>query len=173
MLHRIITDFDVIGGSKDLLERVDRYGARGVLLDENKKIALMYMKKVDLFKLPGGGIEEDENSEVAFLREIQEETGFECEIIEELGIVEEHKNINKFLQLSYCFLASKLPSDQNQSLSKNEQELGFELQWFELDHALRLLRQSFKKCEDYSMKFMMLRDATILEYTIKSSTRVN
>lgn len=164
MLSIKITDYNVNGGSNECLKSVTRYGARGILLDQNKKIALMYMEKLGLYKLPGGGLEKGENTHTVFIREIKEETGFDAEIMEELGTVEEHKLQNNFLQLSYCFIAQKLPSTQLQNLSDSEKELGLGLMWFEIDEAIKLLKESFIKCDDYTMKFMMLRDTAIVEY---------
>ena len=42
-----------------------RPSARGIILDENGKIALVYSKKEKYFKFPGGGIIEDEDKKEA------------------------------------------------------------------------------------------------------------
>lgn len=49
-----ITDYDILGERSELLHSVSRYGARGVLVDENFNIAMMHMTKRRLYKLPGG-----------------------------------------------------------------------------------------------------------------------
>jgi 8-oxo-dGTP diphosphatase len=38
-----ITDADCVGGKVEYLDEVTRYGARGILIDNNKNIAMMFM----------------------------------------------------------------------------------------------------------------------------------
>lgn len=73
MLGRI-TDNNFIDGAPEFMETISRYASRGVLVDDMLHIAMMYMSKIKLYKLPGGGIDEDEEIRDAFLREIKEET---------------------------------------------------------------------------------------------------
>jgi len=162
-----ITDADILGGKAEYLYEVSRYGARGILLGDNNNIAMMFMSNNGYYKLPGGGIEPSETAEMAFLREIKEETGWCSVIIHDLGYIEEHKLQNQFMQLSYCFIAKKTNESQTVSLTCNEKALGFSLNWMTYENALRVMAQSFESCRDYSMRFMLLRDKTILEYALK------
>ena len=52
----------------------NRPSVRGINI-VNNKIAVVYSKKYDLYKIPGGGINKDENDLEALKREIEEETG--------------------------------------------------------------------------------------------------
>lgn len=79
------------------------YAARGIVLDEEGRIGMIYMKKSGFYGLPGGEIDEGESIEQTFLREIKEEIGCDCEIIRELGYVEQ-KNINNNVWTSYYFI---------------------------------------------------------------------
>lgn len=99
-LIKRITDSDVIGGTPELIDVTSRYGARGILVDDKLNVAMMYMSKRNLYKLPGGGIEKNETREDFLL----------------------------------C-----------------------------LNQALNMMRDSLNHCPDYSTKFMLLRDKTILE----------
>jgi 8-oxo-dGTP diphosphatase len=153
----------MLGGIPVLMDSISRYGSRGVLLNNELNIAMMFMSQLNLYKLPGGGVEEGENKEEAFLREIREETGCEAEITHELGYIEEHKNRNDYMQYSYCFIASVLKNNDDATLSENEINLGMEVKWMTLDKALELMNNSIHSCDDYSTKFMLLRDKTILE----------
>lgn len=163
MLIAKLTDADLFGGEPRYLNEVTRKGARGILIDDKKRIAMMYMSSVDCYKLPGGGIELNETIEEAFLREIKEETGYDATIIGYLGEIEEHKAKAQFLQVSYCFLATKKESVQSQSLTDWEQELGFQLTWMTYQQAFESLQKSYLQCEDYFMKFMIYRDFRILD----------
>ena len=66
-------------------------GARVVVLDDNKRILMVRQRHEsrDIWMVPGGGIEEGENSEQAAVREVKEETGLDVNIIKLLWHVEE------------------------------------------------------------------------------------
>jgi 8-oxo-dGTP diphosphatase len=169
-LIRKITDNDILGSAPELLDTISRYGSRGVLVDSQLNVAMMYMSKTKLYKLPGGGVDKGENSKDAFLREIQEETGYEAEIFHELGYIEEHKNRNKFFQFSYCYIAKAHASFRDTKLTDNEIQLGMVVEWMSLDQALAMMNDSVLTCTDYSSKFMLLRDKTILEMAARLLT---
>lgn len=170
-LIKIITDSDIVGGEPELLDSVSRYSARGIVVDEQGNVAMMYMSKLKLYKLPGGGIEDGEQAQDAFLREIMEETGYEAEIFHELGYIEEHKKRNDFMQYSYCYAAKANHSPRSAMLSENEQQLGMTVTWMTLDKALEVMNDSLHS-NDYSTGFMILRDTTILE-TYQSTMNSN
>jgi 8-oxo-dGTP diphosphatase len=165
-LIKRLTDSDVLGGSPILINSISRFGSRGVLIDNDLNVAMLYMSQLNLYKLPGGGIEEGEAREEAFLREIREETGFEAEILHELGYIEEHKNKNNFLQYSYCFVAKALKFNDDIMLSESEMKLGMEAKWMTLEKALELMNISVHSCDDYSTKFMIFRDKIIHEEAV-------
>jgi ADP-ribose pyrophosphatase YjhB (NUDIX family) len=165
-LIKRITDSDILGGTPELLDVISRYGSRGVLVDGMLNVAMMYMSKINLHKLPGGGINGGENIRDAFLREVKEETGYNAEIIHEMGYIEEHKKRNNFLQCSYCFIAKAYNSSSNTMLTESELELGMEVRWMTLDKALEVMNYSLLICDDYSTNFMILRDKTLLEESV-------
>src|SRR5574344_1104075 len=100
-----ITDAFFTGCEPVYLTTISRQAARGVLIDDQMRVAMMYMRSNGYYKLPGGGIEDKESPEEAFIREVKEETGYHCDIIEHIGIIDEHTNTNNFLQSSNCYLA--------------------------------------------------------------------
>lgn len=167
MLNQVITDADFRSCEPRRLPTVDRYAARGVLIDSQNRVAMMYLRDAKVYKLAGGGMEEGETAEEAFRREVYDETGFSCEILSNLGYVEEHKYQNKYFQYSHCFLARTVGEGGKQQLSTKEKELGFQLKWLPIGDALQIMHQSLKTCENYSMKFMLLRDLTILKYAYR------
>ncbi|MEG0766763.1 MAG: NUDIX domain-containing protein [Clostridia bacterium] len=148
------------------LEKVSRYSARGILMDENNRVCLLYLAETGFYKLPGGGIEGNETKEQAFLREIREETGYHAVVVSALGTLEEHKYRNNFLQVSHCFLAQRVGSMQPPMLTAHELSVGVTQQWMTYRTAQRLLRRALLSCDDYGMRFMLLRDCRILESAV-------
>ncbi|MCE5195671.1 MAG: NUDIX domain-containing protein [Negativicutes bacterium] len=155
-----ITDRQVTGEDLGLVSRISRYGSRGVVINDQGKIALMYLRKLSIYKLPGGGILPGESKEAAFIREVREETGFPVEILAEIGTIEEHKAQNHYLQLSYCFVGRVSGEAIGNDLSANERRLGFELRWFTPKQASFRMRKN--QCVDYTMKYILLRDRVVL-----------
>ncbi|RKN71251.1 NUDIX hydrolase [Paenibacillus ginsengarvi] len=160
---RAITDSDFEGGTPAYMDRVSRYGARGVVIDDQRNVAMMYMSKRGLYKLPGGGLEEGEPAQAAFLREIREETGYEADVIQELGYIEEHKKTNNFMQLSYCYIAKERGKTGSPTLTESESELGMEVRWMPIGQAIEVMKMGMSQCGEKSRLFMLLRDKTILE----------
>ena len=66
-------------------------GVRVIVLDENNRILMVKQEHPErtVWMVPGGGIEEGENSAQAAAREVREETGLEVEILGLIWHVEE------------------------------------------------------------------------------------
>nr|WP_246427993.1 NUDIX domain-containing protein [Paenibacillus phyllosphaerae] len=124
----------------------------------------MHVGRKDLYKLPGGGVDPGEDPQAAFLREIKEETGYEAEIIQAIGYIEEHKARNAFMQYSYCYIARALRQSGATQLTASEQRLGLVIQWMTLELAVTAMDHSIENCADYSTLFMLVRDRTILQH---------
>ena len=165
MLKAVLTDADFGCGEPRLVEDISRYGARGVLLDENNNCAMMLMSANGFYKLPGGGIELGERETDAFVREVLEETGCKCEIIEKLGTIEEHNYKRKFCQFSFAFLARKT-GEAEQNLTREENALGMAVNWMSLADASAVLGRGIEMAPDRKMLSILKRDKTILDYLI-------
>ena len=98
---------------------------------------LTYLSKPKLYKLPGGGIEERETKEEAFLREIREEAGCVAEVTHKLGYFKEHKYKNDFMLHSYCFIARVINSNSELKLTESESQLGMEIKWMEYEEVIK------------------------------------
>jgi 8-oxo-dGTP diphosphatase len=142
----------------------ERFASRGVLLDENNQVYLLNVSKHGYHKLPGGGIDDGEDKETAFYRELLEEVGCNAEIIAELGEIVEYRNYDDIglKQTSYCYLARQKGEQQQSDLEQGELDLGmFELKAKNIDEAISLLEND--KPESTEGKFIQKRDLHILK----------
>ena len=83
-----------------------RKSARAILLNEQGDMATQYLAKYGYHKLPGGGVDMGESVEEALRREVREEVGCDCRVVEPVGMVIEYRNKYMMLHLSYCFVAT-------------------------------------------------------------------
>ena len=97
-----------------------RFGARGIILDSNGRIAMIHKTKKNEYKLPGGGIEESEDAAEAFKRECEEEIATKINIIKLLGTSEEYKSQENFKQLSFVFLGEKICEIESNKLTQKK-----------------------------------------------------
>ncbi len=147
-----------------------RLGARGIVIRNDGKIAVFYKSNKNEYKLPGGGLEENEKPEEAFIREAMEETGCEVEIIDTLGTIEEYKSLENFKQISYVFVGRVLNDTKKLNVTQKEKDEGAKLLWREPLEALELIKNCINDLKGsayenvYFTKFIVLRDRKILEY---------
>lgn len=155
-----------------------RLGARGIVIREDGKIAIFNKSNKNEYKLPGGGLEGEEEPEEAFKREVLEETGCEVEIIDTLGTTEEYKSLNNFKQISYVYIGKVLKDTKQLNVTEKEKNEGAKLLWETPKKALELITECFDKlvaskyASIYSTKFVVLRDRKILEYYLSISKEI-
>ena len=168
-----VTDEDIGETSIEVQNPRLRLGARGIVIREDGKIAVFNKANKNEYKLPGGGIEKNENPEIAFKREVLEETGCEIEIIENLGMIEENKTLDNFKQMSYVFIGKVLKDTKELHVTEKEKDEGAKLIWETPKNALNLITNCFNnliasKYESvYHTKFIVFRDRKILERYIE------
>lgn len=168
MLKAVITDADVCGGEAITLTDISRYGSRGIILNDENLSGMILMRANGFYKLPGGGIELGERESDAFIRDVKEETGFDCEIIAELGTVEEHKSKSGFSHFSYTYIGRVHGECRKpKPPAGSEKLLDFSINWMSLEDAAAVMNKSIEMCNDYKMKFMLLRDKRIIDYAIQ------
>ena len=90
-----------------------RNAARAIIFDNSKNIALLYVKKDDKYKLPGGGVKEDEDIEQGLRREVLEEAGANINIKQEIGKILEYRNKINLEQESFCYIAEVVGEASN------------------------------------------------------------
>lgn len=173
-----ITDKDLNEESVEMSNPEIRYGARGIVIRSDGKIAVFNKSKKNEYKLPGGSIEENENPRDAFKREVLEETGCIIEIIDELGTTEEYKSQDNFKQTSFIFVGKVMEDTKTLHLTQREKNEGAILIWEYPFRALELITNSYNNLiapdyvSVYHTKFIVYRDRKILEFYL-SKNKIN
>ena len=169
-----LTDTDIGEEYSEMENPNIRLGARGIVIRNDGKIAIFNKSNKNEYKLPGGGIENNEEPEETFIREVLEETGCIIEITKKLGITEEYKHKSNFKQTSYVFCGKVLEDTKQLHITKKEKDEGAKLLWETPEKALELITNCFDKLvassyeSVYFTKFVVLRDRKILEYYINN-----
>jgi len=138
-----------------------RQAARAIVFDEDGNIALLNATNNHYYKLPGGGIEEGEDKEIALKRECKEEIGCDVEIVKEVGIIVEYRKNWGLKQTSYCYVAKVVGEKGEPTLEQSEIDEGFETVWLAINEALKKVKQS--KPVIYDGPYMVARDSAFLE----------
>ena len=169
---KIITDKDFNLKSISFNNPRHRYASRGIVLNNDGKVAILNKKNKNEYKLVGGGIEFNESPREAFIREVYEETGCRISIMDELGIIEEEKSLDNFKQTSYIYVARVIDNTGVLHLTQKEIDEGAVLLWLDINYALFLIKDSLNninasKYENlYHSRFIVKRDYEILKYYI-------
>ena len=169
-----ITDEDIGETSQGMKDNgMYRKGARGLVFNQEGKVAIFYKEKKNQYKLPGGGLEGNETFEEAFVREVREEIGCDVEIISCLGEIEEWKTKDNFRQVSRVFIGKVIKDWKQLQLTQMEQDEGGKVLWFSLAEALEKIESCYEHLRAsnyssiYSSKFVIKRDVSILKYYIE------
>ena len=139
-----------------------REAGRAVVVDEDKKIALLYVAKENYYKLPGGGIEDGEDKMSALKRECLEEIGCNVEVINEIGVIVQYIKIFNLKQTSYCYLAKVKGQKGMPDFTENEKKKGFKQVWLSYDEAFKALTES-KATSIKGSAYIIPRDTTFLK----------
>lgn len=143
-----------------------RYTARTILKNSDGLYAVIYSGKFELYSLPGGGIEENEDRITALKREILEETGCKCNTIAELGYIYENRAHCNYTQYSYYYAVETDGISQSISLTADERNNKTELQWHTLTDVYQLISNVQPKTKQQI--FLRARDIAALDYYLKT-----
>ena len=152
-------------------KRYKRPSVRGVIINKDKKVAMVYSRKFDYYKFPGGGIENDEAHIETLKREITEEIGLTVSVpsVAEYGSV---LRIQKsrfeenviFEQENFYYLCDVLSDENQQSLDEYEANEGFVLEYVSPDYAISVNRTHDHS--DYD-EYLIERESLVLELLVK------
>lgn len=141
-------------------ETAVRRTARAVLFNSERNLALQWLPDFKVHILPGGGVKFKENIAMALDREINEETGWNLQVYDELGEVIEHRTKEGKMEHSFCFLANTIGIQKKKRLTKKEKKLKVEIKWMSITDALKLINS--EKPRNYKGKFLHERTLVFL-----------
>ena len=165
MKHLLSLSDKDITGSDALSSAEPRIAVNAILFNNEDKIALIYMEGWNLYTLPGGGVDSGEGLLDAVKREVREETGYECEILGELGMVTENRGEDDTTQKRYYYFARAIGEPGEVQLTDFEISANISVQWHTLKQALQIV--SDNKPKYYKENFIRRRDIAVLEEAIK------
>lgn len=160
--------------------RFYRPSVRGIIIDSDHKITLIYSKKYHFYKIPGGGIEGNESHLATLLREVKEETGLTVipASIQEFGEVTRICKSGQFkdtifVQQNYYYTCQTDGKIKKQHLDPEEENAELILQKTSLDEAINK-NLSFisnnKLCTDDFVKDMINREYMVLKLLKESQS---
>jgi len=152
------SDSEILGKTYKL-----RKSARGVLLNDKNEVAIQYVSKWNYHKLPGGGIDPGETVEEGLKRELVEEVGCDCEIVEELGLIIEYRVEQELLHMSHGYICRVKGEVGEPSYEQGEIDAGFKTVWVPLDEAIVLIDIKEYPENIYQAKSIIERETTFLK----------
>jgi 8-oxo-dGTP diphosphatase len=155
----------VIGIKNPELTYTDRYSVRVVAVQESGKIALIHVKDGDYYKLPGGGMEKDEDHSKTALREAQEETGAIISIRDGVCIATTEEFRFHLHQISYVYVADVVDASGKPELTEEELIDGFTHEWVTPLEALEKMR-GVQPTSEFG-RFVKERDIYLLSEVLK------
>lgn len=145
-----------------------RRASRALIFHENK-IAVLKAAKLNLHKLPGGGIDKTESAIQGLRREVLEETGCKINNIIDLGITIEYRDMIEMLQISYVFIGNVHRIVGTPAFTQKERDEGFQLLWLNVPETIIKMRNEDKP-NTYAGGYVHARDLAILQHYIRHMT---
>jgi 8-oxo-dGTP diphosphatase len=156
----------VIGTRNPDIHYTDRYAVRIVTLNSSAEIAIIYVKKGNYYKLPGGGVEADEDHLEAAKREVQEETGAVVSLRNDVACFATTEEFRKDLhQISYCYFADALDTTGKPSLTEDELVDGLSHEWMPIQKGIEIMAAVQPTSE--LGRFIKERDSYLLSEALK------
>ena len=119
------------------------FGAFGILTDDHNRVLLCLRNDINLWNLPGGGVESGEAPWEAVIREVKEETGFDAAVERIIGIYSKPE-VDQLVFLYQC----KILSGEMQ-VNSEAREVKYFLQ---SDIPANTLSKHIERINDYFMK---------------------
>lgn len=134
---------------------------RGVILNNDGKVAIIHSRAEQYYKLPGWWVETGENTYVAMIREWKEETGADIVVWTYIWTIIEQSKTGKIIQHNRWFVAKVIWDIWTAELTDEEVERKFEVLRLTINEAIELMKNHSPI--SYRWEFMQTRDLKFLE----------
>ncbi len=128
--------------------------AKGIVIDGQGKIALLEARGHFLF--PGGGVEEGESGEEAFVRECMEEIGCKVEVLSSVGMGVQYRSKEEYAKkYEIYFYVAKVVGDKGVPTTTSKSELACILSWQNEEEVKNMLENQWERIpkDDYPSQF--------------------
>ena len=160
-------ELDILGDNCFETFSKTRTGCRGIVVNDGK-ILVSRETNVDLWLIPGGGLEDGETLVECCAREVLEETGFIIEPVEEYLLVNEYYEEYKYV--THYFIC-KMVGLGHQNLTEEEKSRGLVPKWLDLQDLLSIFSEHQKYAKTNEMKRgMYLREYTALKEFLEAKS---
>jgi 8-oxo-dGTP diphosphatase len=151
----------VIGTKQPDTSYTERFAVRVVVQNTVGEVAIIYSKKGNYYKLPGGGVELDEDHREAAYREVLEETGATVTIRGDSYFATTEEFRNDLHQISYCYCADLVDATGRPELTEEELVDGLSHSWMPFDKAVEVMTAAEPTSE--LGRYIRERDIYLLE----------
>lgn len=144
-----------------------RQAARGIVL-RGDQILLLFTERYNDFSLPGGGVDQDEDLQVALKRELEEETGArDIQVQSHFGFIEEYRphwkpEYDLMHMTSHFFLCEVALELADVRMERYEIANGMNPVWISVAEALKHNRQVMSN-QEKTMGQSIQRETFMLE----------
>ena len=160
-------ELDILGDNRFEMFSKMRTGCRGIVVNDGN-ILVSREANVDLWLIPGGGLEDGETLGECCAREVLEETGFIIEPVEEYLLVNEYYEEYKYV--THYFIC-KMVGIGHQNLTEEEKSRGLVPKWLDLQDLLSIFSEHQKYAKTNEMKRgMYLREYTALKEFLEAKS---
>lgn len=131
-----------------------RDSVRAIILDQGK-LLMVYSKKAEEYKFPGGGLLEGEIKDTAIKRAVLEEVGRDViSVNESLGYLDQiyndiYDDTRYFYLRSYYFFCEISEEEFKPNFDVYEHDLGFVPTWVTVDEAIIVNQKKFDEGSKY------------------------
>ena len=132
-------------------EQNDRHCARAIVVDDLRQFYFVQITRDDLFgkgtyiETAGGGLEENENTEEAVLREVKEELGIESELLCKIGIVSDYYHAVNRHNINHYYLCKMKNRGEQELLDYEKNDFQMKVLTLGYEEAVKLYEQQTDK----------------------------
>lgn len=154
-------DVEADAPSFDYESFTPRSAVRAILLD-GSRVCLIHVSEHGYYMLPGGGIDDNEDKELALARELQEEVGCRAKVATEIGSIVIYNDRWHTKQTDFCYSLNKTEGLAGAAITDFEASEGHRVVWASnIEEAINLVETAQPVARDG--KLIQARDLLFLK----------